>query len=39
LFGTVNSLIEWYQPGREIAADALADAVCATAFDGLRIRH
>jgi AcrR family transcriptional regulator len=39
LFGMVNSLIEWYRPGREPAADALADALCAAAFDGLRIRH
>jgi AcrR family transcriptional regulator len=39
LFGMVNSLIEWYRPGRELAADTLADAVCAAAFDGLRIRH
>jgi AcrR family transcriptional regulator len=39
LFGMVNSLAEWYRPGREIAAGALADAICAAAFDGLRIRH
>jgi AcrR family transcriptional regulator len=37
LFGMVNSLVEWYRPGRGSAADqALADAVCAVAFDGLR---
>ncbi len=35
LFGKVNSLSEWYQPGRG-NADAMADAVCAIAFDGLR---
>ena len=37
LFGMVNSLVEWYRPGRRDAA-ALADAVCAVAFDGLRVR-
>ncbi|WP_308164568.1 TetR/AcrR family transcriptional regulator [Nonomuraea sediminis] len=36
LFGMVNSLIEWYRPSRHIDADALADAVCRTAFHGLR---
>ena len=39
LFGMVNSLVEWYQPGRRRADDALADAVCAVAFDGLRLRR
>ena len=40
LFGLVNSLVEWYRPGnRRISADALADAVCTVAFDGLRIRR
>ncbi|MGH8859647.1 MAG: TetR/AcrR family transcriptional regulator [Jatrophihabitantaceae bacterium] len=34
LFGMVNSLIEWYRP----AHSDLADAVCAIAFDGLRLR-
>jgi len=57
LFGLVNSLVEWYRPGRRARAQAalsspagptgpagltaaseLADAVCAVAFDGLRIR-
>ena len=51
LFGLVNSLVEWYRPGRRPKAPAghasptgptpateLADAVCAVAFDGLRIR-
>ena len=36
LFGTVNSLTEWYRPGGELSAEALADAVVATTFDGLR---
>jgi AcrR family transcriptional regulator len=41
LFGLVNSLVEWYRPGRRAATSAgeLADAVCAVAFDGLRIRR
>jgi AcrR family transcriptional regulator len=40
LFGTVNSLTEWYRPGRGaddgLTPDALADALVATTFDGLR---
>ena len=36
LFGTVNSLIEWYRPSRSLGAGDLADALVATAFDGLR---
>jgi AcrR family transcriptional regulator len=36
LFGTVNSLTEWYRPGGGLTADALADALVATTFDGLR---
>jgi AcrR family transcriptional regulator len=37
LFGLVNSIVEWYRPGR---ADGmpLADAVSAMAFEGLRRR-
>jgi len=53
LFGMVNSLVEWYRPGRRgpggpapdgparaesAARGSLADAVCAVAFDGLRLR-
>lgn len=37
LFGMVNSLVEWYRP-TEHGARAVADAVCAVAFDGLRPR-
>jgi AcrR family transcriptional regulator len=40
LFGMVNSLVEWYRPDRRAQAagpEALADAVCAVAFDALRI--
>jgi AcrR family transcriptional regulator len=38
LFGTVNSLNEWYRPDGDLSADALADAVVATTFQGLRSR-
>jgi AcrR family transcriptional regulator len=38
LFGTVNSVVEWYRPTSAVSASALADAVCAIAFDGLRVR-
>jgi AcrR family transcriptional regulator len=38
LFGTVNSLTEWYRPGGGLPAGALADALVATTFDGLRTR-
>jgi AcrR family transcriptional regulator len=37
LFGMVNSLTEWYRPRGHGGAEELADAVCAMAFDGLRI--
>ena len=40
LFGLVNSIVEWYRPDRDGGQPApwpLADAVCAMAFDGLRI--
>jgi AcrR family transcriptional regulator len=36
LFGTVNSLTEWYRPGGGLSADDLADAVVTTTFSGLR---
>jgi len=38
LFGTVNSLTEWYRPDGDLSPDALADAVVTTAFGGLRTR-
>jgi AcrR family transcriptional regulator len=39
LFGMVNSIVEWYRPGnRPDVPISLADAVCAMAFDGLRMR-
>ena len=36
LFGTVNSLTEWYRPDRGLTSDDLADAVVAITFAGLR---
>ena len=38
LFGTVNSLIEWYRPEGGLPLAALADALTAVLFDGLRGR-
>jgi len=35
LFGTVNSLVEWYRPDGPIDAGHLADAVVVLAFEGL----
>ncbi|WP_219470940.1 TetR/AcrR family transcriptional regulator [Nonomuraea rhizosphaerae] len=37
LFGTVNSITEWYQPVRGGSADDLADALLKMTFDGLRV--
>jgi AcrR family transcriptional regulator len=40
LFGMINSIVEWYRPGSRAAAGTpLEDVVCATAFDGLRVRR
>ena len=45
LFGTVNSVVEWYRPvlaeadGAGAGTVSLADAVCAVTFDGLRVRR
>ncbi|HEY2831793.1 MAG TPA: TetR/AcrR family transcriptional regulator [Sporichthyaceae bacterium] len=36
LFGTVNSLIEWYIPGGRLTPDNIGDAVVALTLDGLR---
>ena len=36
IFGTVNSLIEWYRPSRDLSPAELADAVVKVTFDGLR---
>lgn len=35
VFGTVNSLVDWYSPDGPIAPDALGDAVCRLLFEGL----
>jgi len=35
LFGTVNSLVEWYRPGGPVDARVLARAVASLAFDGI----
>jgi AcrR family transcriptional regulator len=35
LFGTVNSLIEWYRPEGDLPVDTLADALTTVLFDGL----
>jgi AcrR family transcriptional regulator len=39
LFGTVNSLTEWYRPGGDLSADDLADAVVTITFSGLRTQR
>lgn len=36
LFGTVNSLTEWYRSGGDLSADDLADAVVTVTFTGVR---
>jgi len=38
LFGMINSLIEWYQPGGSTSGADLADMVVAVAFNGLLVR-
>ena len=35
LFGTVNSLAEWYRPGGPADAGLIAEAIVSMAFDGL----
>lgn len=35
VFGTVNSLMEWYRPDRGLGSDTLADTVVSMLFDGL----
>src|SRR5699024_143124 len=36
IFGTVNSLTEWYRADQEGGGASVADAVCGMVFDGLR---
>ncbi len=38
LFGTVNSLVEWYRPDRDLTVSTLADALTTILFDGLHGR-
>ena len=35
LFGTINSIVEWYKPGGQLSAAKLADDVISMAFQGL----
>jgi AcrR family transcriptional regulator len=35
LFGTINSIVEWYKPGGSLSPEKLADDVIAMAFRGL----
>lgn len=37
LFGTVNSIVDWYRPTSNHSPDTVVDAVCAMAFDGMRL--
>ena len=39
LFGTINSIVEWYKPGGSLSPEKLADDVITMAFDGLHIRR
>ncbi|MYV98327.1 TetR/AcrR family transcriptional regulator C-terminal domain-containing protein, partial [Streptomyces sp. SID3343] len=36
LFGTVNSLIEWYRPSGALPVGTVSDALATILFDGLR---
>jgi AcrR family transcriptional regulator len=38
VFGTVNSLVEWYRPRADEGPKQVADALCSMVFDGLRRR-
>lgn len=35
LFGTINSIVEWYKPGGAVSPEQLADDVITMLFDGL----
>ncbi|GAA1124279.1 TetR/AcrR family transcriptional regulator [Arthrobacter flavus] len=35
LFGTINSIVEWYKPGGAVSPEKLADDVITMVFDGL----
>ncbi|ALV46514.1 TetR family transcriptional regulator [Arthrobacter alpinus] len=36
LFGTINSIVEWYKPGGPLTAKKLADDVISLTFEGLQ---
>jgi AcrR family transcriptional regulator len=38
VFGTVNSLVEWYRPRAGTRPEQVADALCSMVFEGLRRR-
>ncbi len=38
IFGTINSIVEWYRPGGPLTAAKLADDVIVMVFDGLHRR-
>ena len=38
IFGTINSIVEWYRPGGPLTAEKLADDVILMVFDGLHRR-
>jgi AcrR family transcriptional regulator len=38
IFGVVNSLIEWYRPGRDTSPTELADQIASMVLDGIRKR-
>jgi hypothetical protein len=35
LFGTINSIVEWYKPGGSLSPARLAEDVIAMVFSGL----
>ncbi|UWX96628.1 TetR/AcrR family transcriptional regulator [Arthrobacter zhaoxinii] len=39
LFGTINSIVEWYRPGGPLPAEKLADNIITMVFDGLHTRR
>lgn len=38
LFGTINSIVEWYKPGGSLSPEKLADDVIAMTFRGLHAK-
>ncbi len=35
MFGTLNSMVEWYRPGTDQSAAELAERLCSMVFDGI----